>query len=205
MSNPSPTAPSSSTHVSPAPERSAAATEWVVLVDDMDRERGQMEKMEAHRAGELHRAFSVFVVNGAGELLLQQRAWEKYHSGGLWTNTCCSHPRPGEPVEAAAVRRLREEMGLACALKPAFQFVYRSALDHGLVEHEFDHVFIGRTDGVPVVNRAEVADFRYAGWEVVAQELEEAPERFTAWFRICFAEARSRVESGEMGAAWSGG
>ena len=118
--------------------------EQVILVDQQDREIGVAEKLEAHRKGKLHRAFSVFLFNAKDEMLLQQRAAEKYHSGGLWTNTCCSHPRPGEPTEAAARRRLREEMGISCNLNKAFDFIYRAEFDNGLIEHELDHVFIGR-------------------------------------------------------------
>lgn len=186
----------------PVSSRVAGPVEWVILVDAQDRELGQIEKMEAHEKGLLHRAFSVFVVNDAGELLLQQRAWGKYHSGGLWTNTCCSHPRPGEPVAAAAERRLSEEMGMRCELVPAFHFVYRSELDGGLIEHELDHVFMGRTSAVPVVNSEEVAGYRYARWEDVEQEMAEAPERFTVWFRICFSEVRRRMEGQKEQGAW---
>lgn len=186
----------------PSPLLKTSPPEWVVLVDAEDRELGKMEKMEAHEKGLLHRAFSVFVVNDAGQLLLQQRAWSKYHSGGLWTNTCCSHPRPGESVEAAAARRLMEEMGMRCDLSPAFHFVYRSALDHGLVEHELDHVFIGRSSAVPVVNPEEVAGYRYAHWHEVEREMAEGPERFTVWFQICFAEVRKRMEGVAAGRPW---
>ena len=185
-----------------SPHSEISAREWVVLVDTEDRVLGEMEKLEAHEKGALHRAFSVFVVNEAGQLLLQQRAWSKYHSGGLWTNTCCSHPRPGESVDAAAERRLMEEMGMRCDLSPAFHFVYRSELDQGLVEHELDHVFIGRSSAVPVVNPEEVAGYRYADWDDVEREMAEAPERFTVWFRICFAEVRRRLEGAAAGEPW---
>ena len=119
----------------------------VILVDDRDNEIGTMEKMEAHYTPNLHRAFSVFVFNTRGQMLLQQRAKTKYHSGGLWTNTCCSHPYPGEEIEAAATRRLEQEMGFTTPLTKAFDFIYQATFDNGLTEYEFDHVFIGEYDG----------------------------------------------------------
>jgi isopentenyl-diphosphate delta-isomerase len=163
--------------------------ERVVLVDSDDRVLGEMEKLLAHRTGRLHRALSVFVFNSRGELLLQQRSLGKYHSGGLWTNTCCSHPRPGEAVQDAAVRRLGEEMGLQCPIEHRFAFVYRSELDHGLIEHEFDHVFIGHSDAEPEPDPSEVSDWRYASAESIRSELIQDPGRFTSWFRICFESA----------------
>jgi isopentenyl-diphosphate delta-isomerase len=124
-------------------------SEHVVLVDAFDNDIGTMGKMEAHQVGALHRAFSVFVFNSSGELLLQRRAIDKYHSGNLWTNTCCSHPRAGEPTLDAAHRRLREEMGMACDLTDMFSFTYRTEFDDGLIEHEIDHVFVGYSDEAP--------------------------------------------------------
>lgn len=169
----------------------------VVLVDDRDREIGSMPKLEAHLQGALHRAFSVFVFNGAGEILLQRRAANKYHSGGLWSNTCCSHPRPGEPVSHAAHRRLREEMGMTCSLESAFSFVYRSYLDNGITEHEVDHVFVGRADYPPTPDPSEVSDWRCASIDVVRQELERDAGRFTTWFRICFERTAAVIQSFE--------
>ena len=128
----------------------------VILVDSQDNPIGVMEKMMAHQTGKLHRAFSVFVFNDHEELLLHRRALTKYHSPGLWTNTCCSHPMPGEDVAVAAHRRLQEEMGMACTLVKTFDFVYRAELDNDLIEHEFDHVFFGRTNDIPVINPDEV-------------------------------------------------
>jgi len=167
--------------------------ERVILVDEHDAPQGTMEKMEAHERGLLHRAFSIFLFNSSGELLLQQRALGKYHSGGLWTNTCCSHPRVGETVEEAAVRRLREEMGLEAPMQRAFHFIYRAELDHGMIEHELDHVLIGVSDAPPQINPEEVASHRYVALEELQSEMAHHPERFTAWFRICFPEVLTRV------------
>ena len=163
--------------------------EQVILVDEHDREVGTAEKLAAHRDGRLHRAFSVFVFNQDHELLLQQRAFEKYHSAGLLSNTCCSHPRPGEPTLQAAHRRLQEEMGFDCPLTHAFEFRYRVRLDAGLYEHEFDHVLVGRFDGAPDPDPGEVASWRWASVPAVARELDASPERYTYWFRLAFAQA----------------
>src|ERR671913_2483251 len=137
------------------------AQEEVILVDEHDRVVGAGEKLRAHREGALHRAFSVFVFDAGGRLLLQKRAREKYHSGGLWSNTACGHPRPGEPTATAARRRLREEMSLDCELREAFEFVYRAELDGALVEHEYDHVFVGTHEGDPAPDPSEVAGWRW--------------------------------------------
>jgi len=163
-------------------------TESVILVDEQDRDTGIMEKLRAHELGVLHRAFSVFLLNGKGEILLQQRAAEKYHSPGLWSNTCCSHPRPGEEVHDAARRRLREEMGLDCALQPLYRFVYRAAFGNGLTEHEYDHVFVGRCDDEPTLNPDEVQAWRYADIEHLRNELSDSPEQYSVWLALCFAE-----------------
>ncbi|MHC1778588.1 MAG: isopentenyl-diphosphate Delta-isomerase [Lentimicrobium sp.] len=160
--------------------------EFVILVDENDRETGTMEKMQAHTEAHLHRAFSVFIFNQAGQLMLQQRAFTKYHTPGLWTNTCCSHPRPGENTNDAAHRRLKEEMGFDCSFGEAFSFVYKAAFDNNLTEHEFDHVFIGTSDKAPVVNPEEVAAWRYASMQEIRTEMQQQPEKFTIWFRIAF-------------------
>lgn len=156
----------------------------VVLVNEQDEAVGVEDKLQAHVAGVLHRAFSVFVFNARGDLLLQQRHPAKYHSGGLWSNTCCSHPRPGETVEAAAQRRLHEEMGFTCPLHRLFGFVYRARLDGGLYEHEYDHVFVGRFDGTPAPDAAEVAAWRWIAPEALRRDVHAHPEHYTYWFRL---------------------
>lgn len=162
--------------------------EQVVLVDEHDEPLGILGKLEAHRQGLLHRAFSVFLFDGEGRLLLQQRALGKYHSGGLWTNTCCSHPRPGEPVRQAAERRCLEEMGIRCVLEERFSFIYRAVLADGLTEHEFDHVLFGRFDGVPRPDPREVMATTWIHRDALGAELHGTPERFTPWLHRCWPE-----------------
>ena len=162
--------------------------EKLVLVDSTGRMTGTMEKMAVHRSGALHRAFSIFIFNTEGELLLQRRALEKYHSGGLWTNTCCGHPRIGESTAAAAKRRLMEEMGLACELKEVFRFTYRHEFTNGLIEHEFDHVWIGFSDDLAAPDPLEAMDWRYADTETLARDLNEHPDHYTHWLGICFQQ-----------------
>lgn len=161
-------------------------TEYVVLVDELDNKVGLMEKMEAHINPTLHRAFSIFIFNSKNEMLLQQRALSKYHTPGLWTNTCCSHPRDGESLHDAANRRLQEEMGMQCELKEAFSFIYKADVMQGLVEHEFDHVFIGTSDDLPIINKDEVESFRYDTVENIKADIERNPQNYTAWFKIAF-------------------
>jgi len=160
--------------------------EQVILVDEKDNETGVMPKLEAHQKGILHRAFSVFIFNSKGELLLQQRALNKYHSAGLWSNTCCSHPLPGESINDAANRRLAEEMGLSCKIYPAFSFIYKADLYNDLVEHEYDHVFIGTSDAVPVISKDEVAQSKYIDVQSLTEDMIKNPSTYTAWLRICF-------------------
>ena len=160
--------------------------EEVVLVNEKDEALGTMEKMEAHEQALLHRAFSVFVFNTNGDLLMQQRAFSKYHSGGLWTNTCCSHPRPNEDVADAAKRRLQEEMGFITSLTKAFDFTYKAAFDNGLTEHEFDHVFTGVYEGPVHFNPNEVAAYAFMTEIELEEQIKETPERFTAWFHIAY-------------------
>lgn len=168
--------------------------EQVILVDEQDNELGLMEKMEAHRQGLLHRAFSVFVINSSGELMMHQRAKHKYHSGGLWTNTCCSHPRQGESVDDAVHRRLMEEMGFDCEVRKMFHFVYRAEMDQGLTEHEFDHLYIGYFDGEPNISPDEVADWEWMSIEQVQKDLLTHPEKYTEWFKIIFERFTENVK-----------
>jgi isopentenyl-diphosphate delta-isomerase len=172
----------------------------VVLVDPNDKEIGMMEKMEAHEKGLLHRAFSLFIFNSKGEWLLQQRAWGKYHSPGLWTNACCSHPRQGETSQAAAMRRLQEEMGMYCQARPVFQFLYRSEFSNTLIEHELDHVLIGYSDTAPKPNPKEVAGYRYVSLADLEYELKQYPTNFTVWFRICFQEVKDELAKLQLSA-----
>lgn len=169
--------------------------ELVILIDTNDSPIGQMEKLEAHQKGELHRAFSIFIFNTKGELLLQQRALDKYHSGGLWTNTCCSHPRPGEDNLAAANRRLKEEMGMKANLTPAFSFTYRAEFESGLIEHEYDHVFFGKSDLLPVINKEEVEQYKYINLDTLKQELLLYPDHYTPWLKICLEKVIEQFKS----------
>jgi len=163
--------------------------ENVILVDVLDNQLGLMPKMEAHEKAVLHRAFSVFIFNDKGELMLQQRAAHKYHSPLLWTNTCCSHQRDGESNIEAGKRRLIEEMGFKTNLKEIFSFVYKAPFDNGLTEHELDHVMIGNFNGVPKINPDEVASFKWMTLEAVIKDIELQPNIYTAWFKIIFKES----------------
>lgn len=145
-----------------------------------------MDKMEVHQKGLIHRAFSIFIFNSRGEMLLQQRALTKYHSAGLWSNSCCSHPHPGEEIKEAASRRLNEELGFETSLEKIFDFVYRVSFENGLVENEFDHVFVGHYDGNIKKNLEEVNDYVFKPMEQIALELKNTPENYTAWFKISF-------------------
>lgn len=158
----------------------------VVLVDENDEVLGTMGKMEAHQKALLHRAFSVFVFNSKGEMLLQQRAAHKYHSPGLWTNACCSHPQPGEETAAAAIRRLQEEMGFVIPVQKVFDFVYKTAFDNGLTEYEFDHVFAGEYEGPVLFNADEVQDICYKAMPEISNSLQTHPQKYTAWFHLAF-------------------
>jgi isopentenyl-diphosphate delta-isomerase len=162
----------------------AESEERVILVDGNDVEIGTAGKLEVHRTGALHRAFSVFVMSSGGEMLLQRRAHDKYHCGGLWSNTACGHPRPGEDTGAAAVRRTREEMGFTCDLRPASVMLYRTDVGGGLLEHEYDHLFVGQFDGEPSPSKAEVAEWRWVDTETVLAEVADDEGRFTPWFRL---------------------
>lgn len=162
----------------------------MILVNEADEAIGTMEKMEAHEKALLHRAFSVFIFNSRGEMLLQRRARNKYHSAGLWTNACCSHPAPGEDTMHAATRRLKEELGFSTTLKSAFSFTYRTDFDNGLTENEFDHVFTGVYDGAVLPDRNEVMDYTYMSMKELEESLKTAPHKYTSWFAIAFPEVK---------------
>ena len=158
----------------------------VILVDEFDRQIGIAEKQKAHIDGALHRAFSIFVFNSTGQLLLQKRAGHKYHSAGLWSNSCCGHPQPDETLEIAVHRRLQEEMGFTCELKKAFQFKYRAVLENGLTEHEVDHVFIGKFNGTPQPDPDEAAEWKRANLNDLKKDLRQRPADFTYWLHCSF-------------------
>jgi len=159
---------------------------------------GEEEKIRAHEnGGKLHRAFSVFIFNSKAELMLQKRAASKYHCGGLWTNTCCSHPRPGESVEAAAHRKLRQEMGFDTELREILSFVYRAGFENGLTEHELDHVLIGEFDGEPELNPEEAESWKWVSLDEVKADVEKHPEKYTPWFRIVLDRVIKYVKSGD--------
>ncbi|WP_139959136.1 isopentenyl-diphosphate Delta-isomerase [Flavicella sediminum] len=160
--------------------------EQVILVNEQDQKIGLMAKMEAHEKALLHRAFSVFVMNDKGEMMLQQRAAEKYHSPLLWANTCCSHQRDGESNLDAGKRRLQEEMGFVTELKEVFSFIYKAPFDNGLTEHELDHVMVGTYNDFPKINKEEVESYKWMTPEAVKQDMEVQPEIYTAWFKIIF-------------------
>lgn len=162
--------------------------EQVICVNEKDEQVGIMNKQEAHEKGVLHRAFSVFIFNSKGEMLLQKRAQSKYHSGGLWTNACCSHPRAGETIVEAANRRLNEELNLNVPLQTKFSFIYKAELNNNLVEHEFDYVLFGVSDEVPVLNTDEAEDFKYLHHSEISNLIKQHPQQFTEWFKICFNE-----------------
>ena len=170
----------------------------VVLVNEHDDEIGYMPKLEAHEKGVLHRAFSVFIFNSKGEMLIQQRAWGKYHSEGLWSNTCCSHPLPHESVASGAMRRLQEEMGLQSPLKFLFSFLYKAELDNNLTEHELDHVFWGISDHEPILNTSEVINYKYISVADLKTDIKQNPNRYTEWLKICLDEVIEKLGNGPL-------
>lgn len=170
-------------------------TEEVILVDLNDTEIGTAEKMLAHKKAMLHRAFSILIFNDKKELLLQKRALTKYHSPGLWTNTCCSHQRSGESTLTAAHRRLKEEMGFDTALKEIFSFVYQAKFDNGLIEHEFDHVLVGNYTAEPIPNSEEVDSFKWITLEELRKDMGSNPNNYTPWFKILINEILDKLES----------
>lgn len=158
--------------------------EHVILVDEQDNIMGTMEKIEVHQKGILHRAFSILLFNSQGEILLQKRATTKYHSGGLWTNTCCSHPLPGESMQQATSRKLEQEMGINVPLKFEYKFLYRTNLGENLTEHELDHVYTGVFNGVPIINPEEVEDWKFVDIKSLRTNMFQNPDDYTVWFRI---------------------
>lgn len=162
--------------------------EDVIMVDPYDHQIGIMEKMEAHRSGTLHRAISIILFNERGEMFLQKRAKGKYHSAGLWSNACCSHPRPGEHTNEAAIRRTKEELGIDVTLTFAYSFIYKATLDNNLIEHELDHVYIGRADGGFNINPDEIEDWKYLSVDKIREEINIDPSLYTYWFKIIIAQ-----------------
>lgn len=169
--------------------------EKVILVNEQDEQIGLMPKMEAHEKALLHRAFSVFIVNEKNELMLQQRALSKYHSPGLWTNTCCSHQRDGETNIEAGTRRLQEEMGFVTPLKESISFIYKTLFDNGLTEHEYDHVLLGNYEGEPEINTKEVASWKWMLLEDVRVDMSLHPEVYTEWFKIIFSKFYNHINT----------
>lgn len=169
--------------------------EMVILVNENDEKIGLMPKMEAHEKALLHRAFSVFIFNDKRELMLQQRAFDKYHSPGLWTNTCCSHQRDGESNIQAGKRRLMEEMGFETELKETISFIYKSPFDNGLTEHEYDHILIGYYNDAPVLNPEEVSNWKWMDIEDIKVDISQNPENYTAWFKIIFEKFYPHLQS----------
>ncbi len=168
-------------------------SDTVILVDESDKEIGLSEKIEAHKQGALHRAVSVLIFNSDGEILLQKRAKQKYHSAGLWTNTTCTHPRPNETNLDAAKRRLFEEMGLNTDLKEFFSFRYKAFLDNNLTENEYDHVFFGISDSLPLINSSEAEDYEYVSFLDLITKIQQIPDNYTIWFKIIIKEGEKDI------------
>jgi len=170
----------------------------VILVDQNDKPLGTMEKMEAHVKGALHRAFSIFIFNSKGEVLLQKRAADKYHSARLWTNTCCSHPMPEEDTTVAAHRRLNEEMKLSADLVPLFKFKYFASFDNNLNEHEMDHVYYGISDEIPQPDPTEVEEWKYENISFIQEDIINNPDLYTEWFKICFDDLVASIPENQL-------
>ena len=158
--------------------------EEIIIVDENDQQINTAEKLKAHEQGKLHRAFSILIFNSKGELLIQKRAKSKYHSAGLWSNTCCSHPRAGETLETATHRRLQEEMGFDCELKEQFSFIYKVGFENGLTEHEFSHVFSGNFDGQPVPSPEEAENIKWVNLDELKEDIKAQPDKYAYWFKI---------------------
>ena len=165
----------------------------IILVDENDNEIGTGEKFEVHKLGQLHRAFSIFIFNSKGELLIQKRAGSKYHSGGLWSNTCCSHPKPSESLEITAHRRLKEEMGIDCDLEEIYKFIYKTKFENGLTEHEYNHVLVGRSDDTPIVNPEEAEDWKWIDVCLLSGDVKSNPDKYTYWFKISLDDVLKRM------------
>lgn len=160
----------------------------VVLVDQQDQMIGVKDKLQAHYDGDLHRAFSVFLFNNNGDMLLQKRALAKYHSGGLWSNACCSHPFADESLEDAGARRLSEELGIESTVTHGFSFIYKAELDNGFTEHEFDHVLVAKCQQVPDINELEACEYQYMAMDRLLSLVQKQPQQFTAWFVLLMSE-----------------
>lgn len=173
-----------------------AIQEEVILVDVCDHQIGTMEKLEAHRSGSLHRAVSIILFNQKGEMFLQKRAKEKYHSGGLWSNACCSHPRPGEQSNDAALRRTKEELGIEVKLSFAYSFIYKTTLDNNFIEHELDHVYVGRFDGDFKINPEEIEGWKYLSYNKIKEDIQLHPSYYTYWFKVIIAQNRLIIPVG---------
>ncbi len=158
--------------------------EFVILVDENDNDIGVMEKLQAHQEGKLHRAFSIFIFNDKNEMLMQQRSLSKYHSAGLWANSCCSHPRPNETIKDAANRRLYEEMGMSCDLTIKTNFIYKSQFDNGLTEHELDYVLVGYSNQEPIINKDEVEHYKWQSISLIKEDIATNPNHFSFWFKL---------------------
>ena len=171
----------------------------VILVNEKDEPIGTMEKMAAHRQALLHRAISIFILNTKGKMLLQQRAMQKYHSGGLWANACCSHPLPDETIEAAATRRLQEELGFSVPLQKIFHFIYKAHFKNGVSEHEFDHVFIGTYDGKINPDKNEIMDYCFISMEDISHSISSHPEKYAEWFKIAFPKVHQYLNEAKLG------
>lgn len=167
--------------------------ERVILVDENDNEIGTDEKINAHKHAKLHRSFSIFVFNSKHELMIQKRASTKYHSPNLWSNTCCSHPRPRESLEQATLRKLKQEMGFTCKLKEKFTFIYNVPFDNGLTEHEFDHVFFGTFDGAPKPNPMEAERWKWVSLDDLQKDISKYPEKYTFWFKVSFPRVLKHI------------
>lgn len=170
----------------------------VILVDEQDNMIGQMEKLEAHQKGVLHRAFSIFIFNNRGEMLLQQRASEKYHGANLWTNTCCSHPELNKTLHESAKDRLFYEMGIECDIDEVFSFIYKAHVENNLIEHEYDHVFVGYSDTQPKLNPLEVKAYKWIKLSTLEEDLKEHPKNYTYWFKTAFPDILNHISKTKL-------